>query len=656
MTGICGFWRFDDQPGAADACARMRRALAIYGSSRNGQWDDGAIAMGSQLACLLPEDQYDRQPLISADGRFILVADVRLDNRPELAAALGLPTGDLATMADADLLLRAWSAWGRDGIHRLYGDFAFAVWDAREQRLTLVRDFPGNRPLFYHQGDGWVGFASMAKGLHALPEVPVAADMDTLKRHMLMLPMRGSGSFFKGISRVEPGQVTEIGSDGHVRSAPWYHPPAPLPDLTDPHPYIDQLRATFDRAVAVRLRGVGSIATTLSGGLDSTLVTATAATQLKAAGRRLTAYTHVPLPGAMLHEPPDRLPDEGELAARLAAAHANIDHVLVSAPDRQIGDDLDQRFYASEMPALNLCNEVWMTEIARLAGTRRGTVLLTAAWGNMTVSDVGIEGLNNLLYGGHFAAWARTALGLLRTGNITLKGLGFLSIRPLLSIKMEKGLRRVFGRAGQFRRDYTLLRPEIIDLPRTSGPSLPEELKRLSWTLSRSRSGRVLAILCQNELEALRQKGMLARYGVDIRDVMSDRRLIDLCLSLPDQLYMHQGKRKGLYQWAFGNRIPAEILQNRRKGLQGADWATRLMQAQRILREEAERARSSPSAMALIDPDELTRLTATIPGLEGADPEAMAVYYRFRLLRGLSVTHFLRRIDGGNRSNSTGIE
>lgn len=649
MTGICGFWRFDDRPGAADACARMRRALAIYGSDRNGQWDDGAIAMGSQLACLLPEDQYDRQPLISADGRFVLVADVRLDNRPELAAALGLPAGDLATMADADLLLRAWSAWGRDGVRRLYGDFAFAVWDSREQRLTLVRDFPGGRPLFYHQGDGWVGFASMAKGLHALPEVPVAADMDTLKRHLMLLPMRGAGSFFKGISRVEPGQVTEIGSDGHVRSAPWYHPPAPLPDLPDPQPYIDQLRATFDRAVAVRLRGVGSIATMLSGGLDSTLVTATAAVQLKAAGRRLTAYTHVPLPGAVLHEPPDRLPDEGELAARLAAAHANIDHVLVSAPDRQIGDDLDQRFYASEMPALNLCNEVWLTEIARLAGTRRGTVLLTAIWGNMTVSDEGIEGLNNLLYGGHLAAWALTALRLLRAGSITLKGLAFLSLRPLLPIRVEQGLRRLFRRPGRVLRDYTLLRPDIMDAPRPGGLSLSQEAARIFSELARGRPERSLGLFWQQELLALSQKGALARHGVDIRDPMADRRLIDLCLSLPHQLYLYRGQRKGLYHLAFADRIPADIRLNRRKGLQGADWSARLIQARRTIGEEAERARASPGATALIDLDELTRLAATVPVSEGAALDRLTPSYRYRLLRSLSVTHFLRRIEGGNR-------
>lgn len=649
MTGICGFWRFDGQAAVADACARMRRALEIYGRDRKGQWDNGVIAMGSQLACLLPEDQYDRQPLISADGQFVLVADVRLDNRSELAADLGLDSRDLPTMADAELLLRAWSAWGKDGICRLFGDFAFAVWDTHKQCLTLVRDFPGGRPLFYCQGNGWFGFASMAKGLHALPEVPVAADMDTLKRHLMLLPMQGAGSFFKGISRVEPGSVTEIGSDGLARSFPWYHPPAPLPNLPDPQPYIDRLRATFDQAIAARLRGVGPVATMLSGGLDSTLVTAAAAAQLNARGQRLSAYTHVPLPGVVLDAPPDRLPDEGELAAKLAAMHANIDHVLVTAPDRQIGDDLDQRFYTSEMPALNLCNEVWMTEITRLAATRRETVLLSATWGNMTISDEGIEGLNNLLYSGSLVAWARTALSLLRTGSITLQGLAFLSLHPLLPIRLEQGLRRLFRRPGRVLRDYTLLRADIMDAPRSGLPSLSEEAALIFGQLARGRPERSLRLFWQQELAALSHKGTLARHGVDIRDPMSDRRLIDLCLALPHQLYMHRGQRKGLYHLAFADRIPTDILFNRHKGLQGADWFARLIQAKQTISEEAERAQTSPGAMALVDLDELKRLATTAPTLEGTALDSLSLPYRYQLLRSLSVTHFLRRIERGNR-------
>lgn len=649
MTAIYGLWRLDGSGDGAAACAQMGRALAIYGPDRSGDWTDGAIALGCRLARLLPEDRHDRQPLVSADGRFVLVADLRLDNRPELAAALDVADADLALMADADLLLRAWVAWGTASINRLIGDFAFAVWDGRRQCLTLVRDYLGCRPLFYHQGDGCVAFATMAKGLHALPEVPIAADSATLRRHLALLPMRGPGSFYDRINRVEPGEFIEIGADGRLTATRWYEPPPLLPDLPDPAPYIAQLRAVFDRAVAARLRGTGAISSTLSGGLDSTLVTATAATQLAAVGRRLTAYTHVPLAGVPLHTAPGRFPHEGELAALLAAGHPNIDHVLVDGSERQIGDDLDQRFYFNEFPALNLCNELWISEINRLAGARRGNVLLTGALGNMTVSNEGMQGLNSLLYGGHLRAWARAAVGVLRSGTISLMGLAFLSIQPVLPTRLESGLRRLFRRPGTVLRDFSLARTDVINAPQLGGMTMAQEMSRLFNKIARGRREWVLSVLWQQELLTLSGKGALARYGVDIRDPMADRRVVDLCLSLPHALYLHQGQRKGLYHLAFGDRIPKEIREERRKGLQGADWATRISQARSLIAEEAERGSASPTAHALIDLDELARLATTIPDPEGADLEAQVLPYRYRLLRTLSVTHFLRHIEGGNR-------
>lgn len=649
MTGICGLWRFDGRPDAGEACARMARALRIYGPDRSGLRDDGPIALACRLARLLPEDRHDRQPLASADGRFVLVADVRLDNRPELARALGLAAERVAAMADADLLLEAWIAWGRGGIARLVGDFAFAVWDGFERRLALVRDFPGGRPLFWHRGEGRIGFASMVKGLHALPDVPVAADAATLGRHLMLLPMRGSASFFAGIHRVEPGHFVEFATDGVPRTVRWYEPPATLPDLRDPRPYLEEIRTVFDRAVADRLRGTGAVAATLSGGRDSTLVTATAAVQLAALGRRLAAYTHVPLPGVPLDQPPGRFADEGDLARLVAAAHANVDHELVTAAGRRIGDDLDRRFHDAEMPALNLCNEVWLSEIARLAGARRGTVLLTATWGNMTVGDEGLAGLNSLLYGGRPVAWARTALALLRTGGIAPASLGFLALQPLLPPAVEAWLRRLFRRPGRRLGDYTLVRPEVAEAPQPDDRPLLREAHGIFGQLARARRERMLSLFWQQELLALGAKGVLARNGVDIRDPMADRRLIDLCLALPHGLYLRDGRPRAVYHLAFADRVPTAIANNPLKGLQGGDWATRLDAARDVIVEEAARAHASPTAAALIDLDELRHLARTIPAAGEVDISAKAVRYRYRLLRTLSVAHFLRRIEGGNR-------
>jgi asparagine synthase (glutamine-hydrolysing) len=130
----------------------MLAAQQIYGPHDGRQWCEGPLAMGRRLFRTLPEDIHDRQPLQSRDRRLTLVADVRLDNRDELAAGLGLaPSGQLC---DAAILLGSLDRWGEHALWKLVGDFAFVLWDAQAQRLLLVRDFLGQRPLFYHHGRG----------------------------------------------------------------------------------------------------------------------------------------------------------------------------------------------------------------------------------------------------------------------------------------------------------------------------------------------------------------------------------------------------------------------------------------------------------------------------------------------------------------------
>ena len=84
MSALAGLWYFDGQGDAADGCARMLRAQEVYGPDAGGQGGRPGIALGRRLMRTLPEDRFDRQPLTGGDGRFVLVADLRLDNRDDL--------------------------------------------------------------------------------------------------------------------------------------------------------------------------------------------------------------------------------------------------------------------------------------------------------------------------------------------------------------------------------------------------------------------------------------------------------------------------------------------------------------------------------------------------------------------------------------------
>ena len=197
MTALAGVWHFDGRPDAARDCARMLEAQRRYGPDSIGQWSDGGVALGRRLMQVLPEDAYDGQPLIGGAGRYVLVADVRLDNRNELINLLQIPGADALTRSDAAILLAAIERWDKSCLKHLIGDYAFALWDTALRRLLLARDPLGQRPLHYHRGNGFFAFASMPKGLHALPEVPYGPDEQRIAELLVLMPARRDPKFFQ---------------------------------------------------------------------------------------------------------------------------------------------------------------------------------------------------------------------------------------------------------------------------------------------------------------------------------------------------------------------------------------------------------------------------------------------------------------------------
>jgi len=646
MSAICGLWHLDGRPGAAAECARMQRALAIFGSHRSGQWDGGDIALGAQLARLLPEDRFDRQPLAGAGGRFRLLADIRLDNRPELARALNLPAELVGEMADADYVRLAWETWGEGCLDRLIGDFSLAVWDADRRCLHLARDMMGRRPLFYHCGPGFFAFASMAKGLHALPDVPRAADLETLRDYLVLAPQRGAGSFFAGVLRVEPGTVVTVHSDRRVTARTWYDWLAPraIPAASDAD-HVAAFRATFDRAVSDRLRAVGPIASGLSGGLDSSAVAVTAAGILAERGQRLTAYTHVPLRGVPLHEGTGRFGDEWPRASQIAATCPNIDHVAVEAAERAIGDDLDAHFHHFEYPALNLCNQVWISEIGRQARRRGDTVLLSGAMGNMTISQAGYERLPELFRTGRIGTWLAEVAALARKDH-TLPNL--VVARTLLPV-LPRAIARQIGKL-QRHQPFELATFSALHGHILTGDAFRERLREIGYEPDRpfdDRAGLARFVLRRSDYAGLINKGSLSAFGVDPRDPTADRRVVELTQALPSSVFLQGGQTKWIYHQAFADRIPAAVREGEGKGQQAADWAERVRIAAPRLREYLAQAATSPAACSLMD---VAGLKALVDAGLPSQPHTRATVtaYRLRLLRGLSVAHFIRRLDPGN--------
>ncbi len=159
MTAIAGYWSLDHRPGAAAQCERMLKSQQIYGPQAPAMASDGDIALGQRLFGITAEDRRPQRVALGSGGATLLVADARLDNRDDLCEALGIPPTEARALADPAIVLRALERWDEAAVERLQGDFAFAFWDSRRQRLLLARDFMGQHPLHYARRDGFFAFA-----------------------------------------------------------------------------------------------------------------------------------------------------------------------------------------------------------------------------------------------------------------------------------------------------------------------------------------------------------------------------------------------------------------------------------------------------------------------------------------------------------------
>src|SRR5262249_2845150 len=168
---------------------------------------------------------------------------------------------------------------------------------------------------------------------HALPEVPYAPDEQRIAEFLVLIPDSGPRTFFKGIERVEPGHVVIATADGLTRRKFW-DPKRHAAISLRPEEYVERGRELLDEAVRCRLRGVKHVAATLSGGLDSSAVVATAARLLAPGGGQVTAFTCVPRQGFAGAGTPGQIIDEGPLAAATAALYPNVEHVLLHTPNR----------------------------------------------------------------------------------------------------------------------------------------------------------------------------------------------------------------------------------------------------------------------------------------------------------------------------------
>ena len=613
---------------------RLFAAMHLVPAGRSRTWGGGGVALGCcDGSALAPPD---RPAGVAA------VLDGRIDNRSDLLRALGQ---EGRSPPDAALLALAYERWGEDFLDRIVGDFACALWDGAARRLILGRDPAGMRPLHHWTGAGLLLFASEPRALLADPRVPKVIDERFLAGWLTLLPRQDTSTVFRGIERVPPGHALVIEAGGARRLHRFWRPETiPVLRLARDEDYADAVRAALDEAVRCRLPSTGTVGTWLSGGLDSSSVTALAARHLAGQGRRLTSFTAVPAvaPDPALY--PHCFCDEGPLAATVARDHPNIDHVLVRNDASPLLDAMDRRSLTTDQPVSIAANVTWVDAVGREAQRRGIRVLLGGGAGNFTISYNGVLLPATLLRHGRIVALAREAWAMHRNGR---RWLGILdqTLRPFVSVGLRRRLRRALGRQEPGIYDLCAINPAFA---REMG--LEEQAQALGADMMNAdpSDGRVWrASVLHRSDRGMVVAAMRRLFGVEGRDPTADRRVMELCLSIPEEQFLRNGEPRALIRRAMAGILPPEILAERRKGLQSADWHLGFTAARPEMLREIERLEASPMARRCLDLPRLRRTLEDWPTGGWHRPEVQ-VNAMLALSRGRWAGRVIRRIEGGN--------
>jgi asparagine synthase (glutamine-hydrolysing) len=316
VSGISGLLNLDGAPVDRGLLERMTASLAFRGPETVCAQPAPCVGLGHALLHLTDGPDRNEQPL-TIDGREWIVADARIDARPDLEAALGRHARLEPARCDAELILRAYRAWGEDCVTRLLGDFTFAIWDAAERRLFCARDHLGVRPFYYAVVDRTVVFSNTLDCVRLHPAVSRELHDPAIADFLLFGANQESDTTtFRDIRRLPPAHSITW-RPGHERRRRYWTLPIDEPlafrridDCTDR--FMELLRP----AVADRLRS-RRVAVLMSGGLDSTTLAAVARDVLAAQPGPFTlqAVTSVY----------DRLiPDSERRYASLVARHLDI--------------------------------------------------------------------------------------------------------------------------------------------------------------------------------------------------------------------------------------------------------------------------------------------------------------------------------------------
>jgi asparagine synthase (glutamine-hydrolysing) len=277
MCGICGI--ISEAPVEPRELGAMLRAIAHRGPDDEGTFISSGVGLGSRRLSII-DLPAGRQPMTNEAGTIWVIHNGEIYNHPALRQALEQRGHVFRTRSDTEVIVHLYEELGERCVEQLSGMFATAIWDAREQKLVLLRDRLGQKPLFYTHGAGGLLFASEAKSILAVDRHPREMDVESLHDFLSLRFIPSPRTMLRHIHKLPPAHLL-IYQHGRLEVRRYWDLSFRSKLDLDEAEYVSRLRDKLTSAIASHLISDVPVGAFLSGGMDSSMIVAIMARDLK---------------------------------------------------------------------------------------------------------------------------------------------------------------------------------------------------------------------------------------------------------------------------------------------------------------------------------------------------------------------------------------
>ena len=594
MTGWVDFSR--DLARERTVIDAMTETMACRGPDATGTWIRDDVALGHRRLAVI-DLAGGTQPMVvsTPSGDVAMVYTGEVYNFTELRHELVAKGHTFDTSSDTEVVLRGYLQWGEALADRLNGMYAFAIWDSRERKLVMIRDRMGVKPLYFYPTPDGVLFGSEPKAIFANPLAPRAVDLDGLRE--LLVPARTPGrSIWKGMREVEPGTIVTVDERG-IRERTYWRLESRL-HTDDQDTTVARVRELLDDIVRRQLVADVPVCVLLSGGLDSSAITALAARDLSTAVRTFS----VEFTGqAENFTPSDTHPTLDTPYIHEVAQHVGSEHNDIVIDHRQLSDPAIRRKVVTALDLPNGGGEQDASLYLLFKAIReQSTVALSGEsadeifGGYRQFHDPGVQLMDAFPWIAIGASWTDP------TGYILTP-----ELRAALNLE-------------------TYLQDRYVDAV--------AEVERLAGEDEFTRRMRVMSYLHLTRFVRIlldRNDRMSMAVGLEVRVPFCDHRLVEYVYNTPWSMKSYDGREKSLLRGAVRGILPESVVQrvkSRYPSTADPQYGAQIQaQARELL------AGGSDTLFSVVDRRALEQLTRI-------DAASMSPLDRFRLERILDLS------------------